>query len=103
MNRHARGDYKRRKIAIEQALKVLGEPTKTLLLSHLKENGVVLESSYCSPMDVIKNELQKIIGEGGASLIMRLISEIELGAMINSISQNDPITQHDDNDRASEE
>jgi len=73
MARYVEVNYYKRKQAIEDALAVLGEPVKNLILSYLYHNNkIIIESNYCSPIEEIQKALEELLGSS-AVLIMRLI------------------------------
>jgi hypothetical protein len=77
MARYLEANYQRRKVAIEEALDVLGQPAKRTILSYLYHKNIILETDYCSPMEEIEEALEQLLGSS-AALIMHLIAAREL-------------------------
>jgi len=76
MERSLEANYCWRKLAIEEALDVLGQPAKRTILSHLYHNKITIGTDYCSPIEDIQEALKELFGSSVA-LIMHLIEAIE--------------------------
>ena len=77
MARSLEANYRRRKLAIEEALDVLGQPAKRTILSYLHhDKKITIETDFCSPMEDMQEALKELFGSS-AALIMHLIEAIE--------------------------
>jgi hypothetical protein len=72
MARYLEANYQRRKVAIEEALDVLGEPAKRTILSYLHNRNIEIETDYCSPIEEIEEALEGLLGSSTA-LIIQLV------------------------------
>ncbi|TLY04715.1 MAG: hypothetical protein E6K92_02465 [Thaumarchaeota archaeon] len=62
-----------RKLAIEEALDVLGQPAKRTILSYLyRQKKIRIDTDYCSPLEEIEEALEDLLGSS-AALIVHLI------------------------------
>ena len=63
----------RRKLAVEEALDVLGQPAKRTILYYLyHQKKIRIETDYCSPLEEIQDALEDLLGSS-AALIVHLI------------------------------